>query len=162
MKTIYLITFLLVTNGLYSQSIGIRMAKHTKGMSFSLPVKTLSGTNADSRLLCMILDDEDRHITSLQYVENLITYKKFNVYAGAGVHAGIRYVLNWKQDGNTIFLMGPTAIAGVKYTPVKALSFSADINPRTDFPWFGGCYMHPHCSESYLGNINLSLQINLK
>ena len=103
---------------------------------------------------------KDRNLLSGMYVEDIATYKNFSLYGGAGTHAGVRYELNWKQDGNTIFLAGVTGILGIRYD-YRGIFIGADINPRTDIPIFGGCHEHKYCSEDYFGGVNLSIGVKL-
>jgi len=98
---------------------------------------------------------------SFQYAEDLIKIKKFSLYGAVGIHTSVRYELNWKQDGYTIFLAGPTGTLGLKYQINPTLNIAADINGRTDIPIFGGCFEHMYCKESSLGGINLSVGIKL-
>ena len=113
-----------------------------------------------NHLMVQVGKSKDRNLVSGMYVEDLANYKNFFLYAGVGIHAGVRYELNWKQDGNTIFLAGVTGILGMRYD-FKGLFIGADINPRTDIPVFGGCVEHKYCSEDYFGGVSLSIGVKL-
>ena len=147
-----LLTFILISQCAISsgQSLAIRYA----ATSQTLVLK-------QNNLMFSAGQSKDRNLISGMYVEDIATYKNFSLYGGAGIHAGVRYELNWKQDGNTIFLAGVTGILGIRYD-YRGIFIGADINPRTDLPVFGGCVEHKYCSEDYFGGVGLTMGVKLK
>lgn len=147
-----IILFLFLSLTTQGQHISYRQSTTSKGISMSVPLKTGS-------LFCVISKETDRNLTYVNYVEES-TIGKLSFYYGAGLHFGSRQTLNWKKDANSIFLAGATCIGGVKFT-YNNLFISADLTPRVDFPFFGGCEMHRYCSEHKLGSVNFSLGLKL-
>jgi hypothetical protein len=131
------------------QSISVRCSKTSQSLAIT-----------NKNVIIQAGKSQDRNLISGMYVEDIAHYKNFSFYGGAGIHAGVRYELNWKRDGNTIFLAGVTGIVGIRYN-LKGFFIGADINPRTDIPIFGGCVEHKYCSEDYFGGVNLSIGVKL-
>lgn len=101
--------------------------------------------------------ESNRKLVYAHYSES-IKFKNFALFGGAGIHAGACQTLRFKQDAETIFLAGVTAIGGIRYS-YKKIMLQADMLPRTDLPLFGGCMEHRYCSES---DMNFSLSLNIK
>lgn len=154
MKNI-LILLIISTSG-YSQHIAYRQSSSSYGVSMSIPLNTQS----KGSLFMIMQKERTQNVAMVNYVEGFNLWK-FNIFVGAGVHIGNRQAMNWKRDGNTIFLAGVCAIGGIKYT-YNNVFISADITPRVDLPLFGGCEMHRYCGESSVGSVNFSIGLNLK
>lgn len=142
----HLILFLLPLS-LNAQYAGIR----TNGVQMYVP--------ASSGLVSLTLTKEhDRKLAYVHYSE-FIKLNNFELFGGAGIHAGARLVTRFKQDAQSIFLAGFSAIGGMRYT-LKRVVFQVDVTPRTDLPVFGGCMMHEYCKESalpYSASLNIKL-----
>jgi hypothetical protein len=158
MKFVLTLCLLLASNFIFGQSFSYRKSTEATGIRLAIPVNT--HTKGDVSLI--LTKEGDRNLAYIHYIENLNVFKGFDLYGGAGIHLGTRYIMNWKQDGNTIFLLGGTLILGAKYTIGKTVFIAADITPRVDLPLFGDCYLHRNCGQQYVGNVNFSIGINLK
>lgn len=157
----------LITFSSYGQHFGLRYSTNSYGISMSVPFK-LKNAVTQGNISGSFMKEKDRMITYLHYTEKLNQFAKFisiknlESYGGFGLHMGNRQVLSYKKDAYSIFLAGATAVLGIKYNVKKVAYVSVDVMPRVDFPFLGGCEMHKHCGEATIGNVNLSLGINLK
>ena len=158
MKKILVLLLLLVNESSFSQQFSIRHSSSSNGMMISCPVNTITKGNIN----VILAKEGHRHLAYIHYTEKMKLTKWMYAYGGAGVHVGTRNVINYDRDGYTIFLAGATAIGGIKINITPSLFTSADITPRVDFPFFGGCEMHKHCGQAQVGNINFSIGVNLK
>lgn len=158
MKFVLTLCLLLTSNLIFGQSFSYRHSANSNGVRLEAPINTVTkGT------VSLILTKEgERSLTYIHYTEKLNVWKGLDLYGGAGMHLGIRRILNWKRDGYNIFLVGGTLILGAKYTIGNTVFVAADITPRVDLPITGDCYRHQNCGDQYGGNINFSIGINLK
>jgi hypothetical protein len=150
MKQTLIILFLFSTA---HGQIAVRKSTTSTGMSLTIPVPTQS----KGSLMWVVAKEQDRNLTYLNYIEK-IQVKNFSLYGGAGIHLGSRQTLNWKQDANSIFLAGFSAVGGIAYQ-FNRFFVGMDIMPRVDLPVFGGCEMHRYCSEAKLNSVNFTIGI---
>lgn len=130
-----------------AQHFGIR----TNGIQMYVPA--INGS-----LSLTLTKEADRKLAYVHYSES-IKLNNFELFGGAGIHAGARNILRFKQDAQSIFLAGFSAIGGMRYT-LKRFVFQVDVTPRTDLPVFGGCMEHEYCKESalpYSASLNIKL-----
>lgn len=158
MKNLTLIVLFLITLPGYSQRMGVKYSSAGASLMMSVPVNTATNGN----IMLTVGKEHDRRLGYVQYIESFKINKLLSLYYGIGVHFGNRQTLNYKRDGNTTFLAGPSAIGGIRLNVNKTLFISTDVMPRTDIPIFGGCEEHRYCSESTIGAVNLSVGISLK
>lgn len=167
MKKLILSMLLMATSFVYGQSIGLRYSAQASGISMSVPLQ-LRGAITKGSVSASLMREGDRNIIYFHYSEKLNQFVKLNLiknlytFVGAGLHMGVRETTSYKGDANTIFLAGATAVVGVKYDIKDVVYISADMMPRFDFPFFGGCEMHKKCGEMKIGAVNFSIGVNLK
>lgn len=156
MKTIFftLLTFLSIT--CFSQKFSFRYSfNDLKALGLSVPLNNVT----HGSLMMVFSSEDDRQLVYCHYSERTKVSNNLYLYGGAGIHLGSRQVLRYKMDAHSIFLSGATATVGFEYNFGRVF-LAADVMPRVDFPFFGGCEMHKHCGEATFGSLNLSTGIN--
>lgn len=118
-----------------------------------------NGMSIQSGNVAIHLTREGNHDLMYVFYRESINLKSLELYAGVGVHIGPRYSQNYKGDGSTAFLAGSACLFGTRYWFNK-VGIGAEILPRVDFPFFGGCEMHKHCGEQ-AAHSSLTLSIKL-
>lgn len=154
MKNLLILIFLFKTAS--AQHIAYRQSATSKGISMSIPLNT----QTKGSLHCIISKEHDRNISYVNYVEK-VNLNNFYLYAGAGIHFGNMQTMNYKRDAGSIFLAGPCGIVGAYYQ-FNNIFIGADMVPRMDAPFFGGCMEHEYCKEATLGSVNFTIGIKLK
>lgn len=167
MKQTLIILLTLISSVSFGQHVGVRYSPQSTGISMSVPLQ-LKGAINKGVVSAAFMQEGDRRLVYLHYTEKLDQFIKLNLiknlhgFGGVGLHIGAREVLSYKKDAQTIFLAGATAVVGLKYNIKEVVYISADMMPRVDFPFFGGCDMHKHCGDMKIGSVNFSIGINLK